>query len=214
MKFGKRYTKKTVFMAMVQGVIIGVAAIAIIGFIILSSNGMKVGETKPEEVPTGGPTADETDAAEQLEVGDGIKLYARQHGAFSSSAAAATFMGEDASLTTAAIIKAADQYYIWSAVGLTEAEIMDSDSEDSFQKEFIATPVACDVVGADKLKTVLEINDIAKIKSLESEKGDKKAEGLSKDLAAITSFTNDLRVIRLHLLSHYSTKQVCVKISF
>jgi len=214
MKFGKRYTKKTVFMAMVQGVIIGVAAIAIIGFIILSSNGMKVGETKPPEVPTAGPTASDAETTEQQEIGAGLKLYARQHGAFSSSAAAATFMGEDPSLTTAAIIQVAEQYYIWSAVGLTEAEITDSDSEDSFRKEFNATPVACDVVGADKLNTVLSIDDIAKIKSLESEKGDKKAEGLSKDLTAITSFTNDLRVIRLHLLSHYSTKQVCVKITF
>ena len=214
MKFGKRYTKTTVFMAMVHGVIIGVAAIAIIGFIILGTNGKKVGETPTPEVPTTGPPANETGAQPQEPVDGSLKLFARQHGAFSSSASAATFMEADPSLTTAAIIQVAEQYYVWSAVGLTEAEIMDSDSEDTFRKEFSAITTACDVAGVEKLGDVLSTEDITKIKSLESEKGDEKAAEFSRDIVAITSFTNDLRVIRLHLLSHYSTKKDCVKISF
>lgn len=214
MKFSKRYTKKTVFMAMVHGVIIGVAAIAIIGFIILGANGKKVGEKPTPEVPATGPPANEEGAGPQESQDGSLKLIARQHGAFSSSASAATFMEADPSLTTAAIIQVAEQYYVWSAVGLTEAEIMDSDSEDTFRKEFSVTSAACDVAGAEKLGDVLLIEDIAKIKSLESEKDNEKAAEFTRDVVAITSFTNDLRVIRLHLLSHYSTKKDCVKISF
>lgn len=214
MKFSKRYTKKTVFMAMVHGVIIGVAAIAIIGFIILGANGKKVGEKPTPEVPATGPPANEEGAGPQESLDGSLKLIARQHGAFSSSASAATFMEADPSLTTAAIIQVAEQYYVWSAVGLTEAEIMDSDSEDTFRKEFSVTSAACDVAGAEKLGDVLSIEDIAKIKSLESEKDNEKAAEFTRDVVAITSFTNDLRVIRLHLLSHYSTKKDCVKISF
>ena len=214
MKFGKRYTKKTVFMAMVHGVIIGVAAIAIIGFIILGANGKKVGEKPTPEVPATGPPANEEGEGPQESPDGSLNLFARQHGAFSSSASAATFMEADPSLTTAAIIQVAEQYYVWSAVGLTEAEIMDSDSEDTFRKEFSATSTACDVAGAEKLGDILSIEDIAKIKSLESEKDNEKAAEFTRDVVAITSFTNDLRVIRLHLLSHYSTKKDCVKISF
>ena len=201
-------------MAMVHGVIIGVAAIAIIGFIILGANGKKVGEKPTPEVPATGPPANEEGAGPQESQDGSLKLIARQHGAFSSSASAATFMEADPSLTTAAIIQVAEQYYVWSAVGLTEAEIMDSDSEDTFRKEFSVTSAACDVAGAEKLGDVLLIEDIAKIKSLESEKDNEKAAEFTRDVVAITSFTNDLRVIRLHLLSHYSTKKDCVKISF
>lgn len=214
MKFGKRYTKTTVFMAMVNGVIIGVVAIAIIGFIILGANGKKNGETTNPEVPATGPPANEGESPTQEPGNDSLKLFARQHGAFSSSTSAATFMEADPSLNTAAIIQVADQYYIWSVVGLTEAEILDSDSEETFRKEFSATLTTCDVVGAEKLKEVLSTDDIAKIKSLESEKGNEKAEDFSRDVLAITSFTDDLQVIRLHLLAHYSTTKDCIEISF
>lgn len=214
MKFGKRYTKKTVFMAMVHGVIIGVAAIAIIGFIVLGANGKKVGEKPVTEVPATGPPATEADP-EPKELLDGsIKLYARQHGAFSNSESAATFLEADPSIKSAAIIQVAEQYYVWSAVGLTEAEIMDSDSEDTFRKKFSATSTACDVAGAEKLGDILSIEDVAKIKSLESEKDNEKAAEFTREVVALTSFSSDVRVIRLHLLSHYTTKKDCVKISF
>ena len=39
MKFGKRYSNITVFMAMLQGVVIGIAAIAVIGFVLASAEG-------------------------------------------------------------------------------------------------------------------------------------------------------------------------------
>ena len=35
MKFGKRYSKGTVFMAMLHGVVIGVAAVAVIGLLLM-----------------------------------------------------------------------------------------------------------------------------------------------------------------------------------
>ena len=47
MKFGKRYSKVTVFMAMLHGVIIGVAAVALIGIILIGTNGKNAVE-KPK----------------------------------------------------------------------------------------------------------------------------------------------------------------------
>lgn len=201
-------------MAMIHGVIIGVVAIAIIGFIVLGSNGKKVEEKTAPEVPATGPPATEADGKSKELIDGSVKLYARQHGAFSNSESAATFIDGDPSITSAAIIKVAEQYYVWSAVGLTEAEIMDSDSGDTFRKEFSATSTACDIAGAEKLGDILLIEDVAKIKSLESEKDNEKAAEFTRDVVALTSFSSDLRVIRLHLLSHYTTKKDCVEISF
>ena len=39
MKFGKRYSKVTVFMAMLHGVLIGVAAVALIGLLLAGTKG-------------------------------------------------------------------------------------------------------------------------------------------------------------------------------
>ena len=39
MKFGKRYSKVTVFMAMIHGVIIGIAAVALIGLLLMGMKG-------------------------------------------------------------------------------------------------------------------------------------------------------------------------------
>ena len=71
-----------------------------------------------------------------------LKLFARQHGVFSSSESAATFQAADPSLASAAIIQgdgdSKGKYYIWSSIGLSDAEIMDSDSEETFRKEVTA----------------------------------------------------------------------------
>lgn len=213
MKFGKRYTRKTVFMAMINGVLIGIAAIALIGIIIYGANGNKALNSADKEVPATGPPPEAAVTPSDVPV-DALKLFAVQHGAFSSSASAATFIAADPFLSTAAIIKVGDQYFVWSAVGLTEAEIAASDSEETFEKQFNANPAACEVVGAKMLREVLATDDLAKIKSLETENdGDEVAE-FNRHIVDITSFTSDLKVIRLHLLAHYSTTVGCIEITF
>lgn len=201
-------------MAMLHGVIIGIAAVAIIGFILVGTNGKGFKGKGNEELPTAGPVTDDKETPSVVDEIEPIQLVAKQHGVYSTSAAAATFIAADPSLSTAAIIYADNQYFVWTAVGLSENEILSSEEDGAFKKAFTANTSACDVVGAQKLRDVLVTNNIAEIKISETEKEDEKAAEFNRNVASITAFTNDLQVIRLHLLSHYSYTKDCIKITF
>lgn len=223
MNFRKKYSKVTVLAAMIHGVIIGVAAVAIVGFIIVGTSGKgeqqavekdAVTESveKPgETIPASGPDADPV--TEQP-----LKLFAKQHGVFSSAASAAVFIAEDAALAKAAVIESQAQFYVWSAVGLDEDEFEVSEAEGSFRKPFYADTSACSAVGAGKLKKALSENALSQIKNLTvagtAGSEDEKSAEFRKNIIAVTAFSTDLKIIRLQLLSHYTHKDGCVKIGF
>lgn len=215
MKFGKRYSKGTVFMAMIHGVLIGVAAVAVIGLLLMGTKGEDDGKTSGKELPTSGPAAVENSAKPDEEP---LQLFAKQHGAFSSSESATLFIAEDPTLSKAAVIKVDDKYLVWTAVGLAENEINSSESEGTYRKTFRADTSSCGAIGAGKLREVLMQTEMAKInysdENKKEGKDDDKAKGFYKNITAITAFTKDLRIVRLHLLSHYSHTENCVKITF
>lgn len=213
MKFGKKYSNITIFMAMLHGVIIGIAAIAVIGFILAGAEGKRAVDKIEEEIPTTGPKSANTEPA-PAETVEQLKLFAVQHGVFTTPASAATFIAADPSLATAAIIQSGDQYFVWSAVGLTEDEIENSEQEDTYKKAFTVNTTACEVIGAEKFREILEAKKLEEIKFSESQKNDDKMNEFNRHLSAITAFTEDLRVIRLHLLSQYTYSKGCAKISF
>lgn len=202
----------TVLMAMLHGVIIGVAAIVVVGLFLANAEGKRPIEQIEEEIPASGPVGKEADKGE--EGPGGLTLYAKQHGAFTTSDAAATFIKENPSLSTAAVMQVDSQYFVWSAVGQTEAEIEAILEEGTYKKAFSVAPIACEAIQSEQLWEVLKINDIAKIKNSLSGKDDEKGRALAKKIDTITAFTNDLTVIRLHLLSNYASESGCVKIAF
>ncbi|MCM3710766.1 hypothetical protein [Sporosarcina luteola] len=222
MNFKKKYSKVTVAMAMLHGVIIGIAAVAIVGFIIVGTNGQgkeKAGEkevlvTDPpasgETTPTSGPAISPEEAP--------LQLFAKQHGVFSSVQSAQEFVAQDVSLAKAAVLEIGGQFYVWSAVGMQEEEIDVSEYEMTFKKPFFADISSCSSVGAGKLRSALSETEFSKIKVLttvaEGEADDEKIADFRKNLLALTVFTSDLRIVRLHLLSQYSHKNGCVKINF
>jgi gas vesicle protein len=214
MKFGKRYSKVTVFMAMLHGVLIGVAAVAVIGLLLVGTKG-KDNNTTDKEVPASGPAPVENSAQPAEKP---LQLYAKQHGAFSSAESATSFIAEDPSLSKAAVIQSNNKYLVWTAVGLTEEEIIPNESEGTFRKAFTADTLACGAIGAGKLRQVLTETDMAKIKNLDEGKGkgkeDAKTKEFYKNITTITAFTKDLQIMRLHLISDYSNTGKCVKISF
>ncbi|MDS9471330.1 hypothetical protein [Sporosarcina pasteurii] len=214
MKFGKRYSNITVFMAMLHGVIIGIAAIAVVGIIFVGAEGNRTVDKIENEIPASGPAEDKENDTSANKTTGSLALYAKQHGAFTTSVSAATFIAEDPSLSTAAIIQSDGQYFVWSAVGLSEVEIEGILEEGTYKKEFSINPTSCDMVHTTNLWEVLEADDIAKIKQLASKNDDEKAKELARHIDTITAFTNDLKVIRLHLLSKYANTNDCVKISF
>jgi len=222
MNFRKKYTKVTVAMAMLHGVLIGIAAVALVGFIIVGTNGKgkeKAIEqetvasdphTSSETTPTSGPAISVDEAP--------LKLFAKQHGVFSSVQSAKDFIAQDVSLAKAAILQIGGQFFVWSEVGIQEDEIEVSEYEMTFRKPFFVDASSCSNVGAGKLRGALAETELSKIKVLtsvaEGEADDEKIADFRKNLIAVTAFTSDLRIIRLQLLSHYSHKDGCVKINF
>ena len=90
MNFGRNFKKGTYVMAIIQGIIIGIAAVAVVGFIIVGANGKLATEPKKKEIPTTGPAASEDEKPVDTQFVP-LKLFARQHGVFSSAESAATF---------------------------------------------------------------------------------------------------------------------------
>ncbi|MFJ7933529.1 hypothetical protein [Sporosarcina sp. NPDC096371] len=215
MKFGKRYSNATVFMAMLQGILIGVAAVVVIGLVLIVTKGKGDINASGEEVPTTGPPAAETPTSAPE---NALPLFAKQHGVFSTAESAAQFIAEDSSLAKAAVIQAGENYFVWSAVGLTESEIETNGNEGTYRKAFSVDASACGAIGAGKLREVLAETEIDKIKKLIAEQKSGGEEGEVKDfhknMTAITAFTSDLRIIRLQLLSYYSSAKNCAKFTF
>jgi hypothetical protein len=215
MKFGRRYSKVTVLMAMLHGVLIGVAGVAVIGLLLIGMKGKDGSVAGSEEVPTAGPAPAEVSAPD---VEKPVRLFAKQHGVFTSADAASQFIAEDPSLAKAAVMQVGDQYYVWTAVGLQESDIDPSESEGTFRKAFTAELAACGADGAGKLWEVLNGTEMSQIKNLataqDGESDDEKVKEFKKNITAITAFSDDLHVVKLHLLSHYSSPDNCVKILF
>ncbi|WP_339250770.1 hypothetical protein NSQ43_12795 [Sporosarcina sp. FSL W8-0480] len=222
MNFKKRYSKVTVAMAMLHGVIIGIAAVAIVGALILATNGKgkekavenevvtKEPQQTDETTPTSGPATITNDAP--------LKLFAKQHGVFSSDESAKQLIAENPSLGKATVIEVEGQYYVWSEVGVIEDEIQVSEYEGTFRKPFFVNTNTCNTVGAGKLRKTLLETELSQIKTLtvssESEKEDPKVAEFRKNIVAVTTFTSDLRVIRAKLLAHYSHNKGCAVINF
>lgn len=198
-------------MAMAHGVIIGVVAIIVVGMIFVGAEGKRPVNEIEKEIPTTGPQQEQRNQEEKNEQ---LTLYAKQHGAFTNSASAATFIAEDSSLSTAAIIQVDAQFFVWSAVEKTEAGIEAKLDDKSFKKEFTIARNSCHPQLAESLWEIFKEDDMAKIKISNAENDDEKMEEFNKKMETITAFTKDLSVIRLHVLANYVNEEDCVKITF
>lgn len=222
MNFRKKYSKVTVAMAMLHGVLIGIAAVVIVGLIIVGTNGIgKEKAIEQETVAADPPTSGETTPASGPAISADeapLKLFAKQHGVFSSVQSAKDFIAQDVSLAKAAVLQIEGQFYVWSEVGIQEDEIEVSDYEMTFRKPFFVDASSCSNVGAGKLRSVLSETELSKIKVLttaaEGEVEDEKTAEFRKNILGLTAFTSDLRIVRLHLISNYSNKGGCAKINF
>ena len=198
-------------MAMLHGVLIGIAGVAVIGLLLMGMKGKDGSTADGEEVPTLGPAPVE-DAASSGE--KHLRLFAKQHGVFTTADAASQFITEDPSLAKAAVMQVGEKYYVWTAVGLKENDINPSESEGTFRKAFTADTAACGAAGAGKLREVLSETEMAKLKIWravqDGDSDDEKVQDFKKKITVITAFSDDLRVVKLHLLSSlFLNEQLC-----
>lgn len=223
MNFKKKYTKMTIMLALGQGVLLGIAAVAIVGFILLKTDKPESAASPNAEVPASGPATSQAgdekgDAKpDTAAAGAPMPMYARQHGVFSSKASATSFIADE-DLTTAAAVQADGQYYVWSALGPAESDADPAGEDGVFRKQVNVEPLACDSGEGELLRSVLSASKVSEIQDLAASRkqgaGDKKKDEFTSSITAITAFTDDLNVIRMHVLAHYSESGECVKLDF
>ncbi|PID07344.1 MULTISPECIES: hypothetical protein [unclassified Sporosarcina] len=208
MNFRRTYSKNIVIRALVQGVAIGLVAVLVIGLTISITGGKE--DKAKETVATTGPKTEEKGGA--VEGGD--TMFVKQHGVFSSQEAATGFVAENPSLASTAVVPVGGQFYVWGAVWLKESDVILNEGEDAFKKRITVVPGTCKSADANEVKKALLAEDLSKIELSKDGKAAKKDGDFTKKVTAITAFTKDSSVARLHLLAHYSNQDPCFKIQF
>ncbi|QDP99580.1 hypothetical protein FOH38_02850 [Lysinibacillus fusiformis] len=210
MKIVGQVIKKQVFRAMLIGGIVGLFGVAIfLGILQVSTqfslkqdSEVASKDTEKETIPTTGGTANAS------------MFYASQAGVFSNYESASAFLAEYPTLKESAIVGVDGKYYIWTSIAIEESQLVFLEAPATFKKVFSVTSDSCKeatiaelpVVFADKKATKLNFKDNAKDSTLPP---DWQTVG-----AAVSSISNDINIIRLHLFAHYQKNNACLQIRF
>ncbi|MGN4124273.1 hypothetical protein ACMGD3_04520 [Lysinibacillus sphaericus] len=210
MKIVSQVIKKQVFRAMLIGGIVGLFGVAIFLGILQASTQFSLKQdsevasegAQKETIPTAGGTANAS------------MLYASQAGVFSNYESASAFLAEYPALKESAIVEADGKYYVWTSIAIEESQLVFLEAPATFKKVFSVTGDSCKeatikelpVVFADKKATKLNFKDNAKDSTLPP---DWQTVG-----AAVSSISNDINIIRLHLFAHYKKNNTCLQIKF
>lgn len=218
MPFRKKNPKKMVLLAGLQGLVIGVVGVLLFGLFLNMANDRKLegeGKEKNEtETPvTGKENAPEGDKID-VSANPSLTFKARQYGMFSTKESAISFLAVEPSLERAGIVQAEGQFYIWSDLYVNEASAVSSEALPSFVKNFYVSTSACENPKVKNLMTLLTEENLSKnfFDSIASK--DKYPEDLATIVQAVTTFSDNPSVIRLHVFTHYLEQNNCVKLSF
>lgn len=214
-------------MAMLHGVLMGIAGVLIFGFLLNVSNRLEVKSDEPDkEIAVNGPVSekdpvqtDETGPDDGKTVADSpnqpsVQLFALQHGVFTSDASAKEFISADPALQKAAVVPAAGQYFIWSEIGVTEEEVKKNVKPgETFVKSFRLSGVSC-TKGDVRVPEFLKETELQKLNFDDSVNSEELPAQWRENIAAVTAFSKEMKVVRAQLLAHYTLKNDCFKIEF
>jgi len=212
MRFTKTFSKFSYTLAILHGFFIGAVSIGIFAILIQwqdISTAEKTGSK--EEAPE---KAEEITVDAPVDAGNPTQFFAKQHGVFTTADGATTLLQSSPAMKSAAIIIANNQYFVWSAASVVESEMKIQGTTESFVKPFKINSSACTEKAMKNLPVFLANSDPAKFNF----EGTGNKDAIPKDWvannAAIATLSEDKNVIRVQLLSHYSTQNDCLKIEF
>lgn len=209
MRFSKPFSRFSYTLAIIHGFLIGAVSIGIFAIFI------QLQDAKEAEV------ADTPEVPEQMEEVDApvdtvtpTQFYAKQHGLFTAADGATALLQSNPTMKSAAIVITDSKYYVWSAASVVESEVKIEGSTDSFSKPFRINSAACTDPAMQKLPVYLASADPAKFNF----EGSGNEAAIPKDwlanIAAISTLSKDINVIRVQLLAHYFAQNDCLKIEF
>ena len=201
----KRMRRNEWVSAVVYGTLTGLIGVALFVFVLQLANKESNEETISVQTQPG--QQDEGEVIDAVEA----KFFAIQHGLFSSLEAATLAINSDPTLNKAAIVEVDGQFYIWSSVA--NEKKLPITQPTAFFKPF-TVGAACSNATIQKIPLLLKDEKYLKnYFEQETNKGEV-PEDWGTLLQATTKLSNDIDIIRLHLLSHYYSANDCLKISF
>ncbi|MGE7921818.1 hypothetical protein ACQKND_01400 [Viridibacillus arvi] len=208
MKFESRNNKKMLLLSMVHGVIIGVAGVFLFFIALHFFDGQADKQvTNDKKAATKTTTTAKADDK-------AYTFYAQQYGVFSSEQSATEFLGTNPKLYTSAIVSFGGQYFVWSAVGTKEKEIKERVDKDSFVKKISFSGAKCESPALVEMPKVLSASKVSKFTFEGSKKKIDPPSNWTSNIEAVSKVSDDIQVIRLQLISHYTAQNKCLKIGF
>lgn len=211
MRFPKVTNRREIIQAAIIGSATGIVGVLLFILILNSMNSKFINEQLNGEMI---PVASQNEGNTILAEGTYEQFYANQHGVFSSFEAAMEFVAEYPTLNTSAVVKVGDSFYVWSSVASTKESVKISENPKSFVKPFKLSGESCSKQELKNLPSLLKSNDPSKFNFDGEESPENLPPDWQKISFALSSLSNDLAVIRMHLLAHYFSENKCLKIEF
>ena len=209
MKFHNVIGRRELMQAAIIGSIAGVAGVLF--FVILLSTMNSTTEQANEGEENVIPVQSTEGAATET---TSVEFFANQYGVFKNFKSATEFQSGYANLNTSAVVEIDGSFYIWSSISPVKEGINLSESPVSFAKSFKFSSASCSEEALKKLPNTLKSNDPSKFYFEEgSVPKDYPADWFSIT-TALSTISQDLGVVRLHLLTHFYKENDCLKIEF
>lgn len=220
MKFPNAIGRRELKNAAVIGSIAGVAGVLFF-ILLLSSMGSSTKQPQQQQQASSGeggeeiiPVQSSNESSEVIEGNSSAEFFANQYGVFTSKESASDFISEYPVLNTSATVEVDGKFYVWSAITPIREELILSDNPTSFAKSFKFSTAACTEETLKGLPAVLESNDPSKFYFQDGNVPDNIPQDWQSITSALSSFSQDLGITRLHLVAHYYEQNDCMKIEF
>lgn len=212
MKFHIR--RKEIVHASLLGLCTGIIGVLLFILLLNSIDSNANNKVDERKVPVSSTTKENESKKEKLKDGTYEQFYANQHGVFSSFEAATEFVSDYSSLNTSAIVEVDNNFYVWSQVSPTKEDLLKIEQPSSFVKPFKMSGASCEKKELQQLPTLLKNKDRSKFYFDDTSNKKNLPSDWHTITVALTSLSNDLSIIRMHLLAHYFSKNDCLKIEF
>lgn len=206
--------KKQIFRAMIIGGFVGLLGVAIfLGALQASTqlplkkNGSEVAnnQSQSETIPTAGETSNTSNAS---------MFYASQAGVYSNYESASSFVAEYPALKESAIVQVDGKFYVWTSMVTEESQLEFLQEPATFKKAFSVSGESCKEPTLAEIPAALADKNATKLNFKEKGKDSTLPEDWQSIGAAASTISNDLNIIRLHVFSHYQSKNTCLQVKF
>lgn len=214
MKIVNHVMKKQIFRAMIIGGFVGLLGVAIfLGALQASTqlplkkNGSEVAnnQSQSETIPTAGETSNTSNVS---------MFFASQAGVYSNYESASSFVAEYPALKESAIVQVDGKFYVWTSMVTEESQLEFLQEPATFKKAFSVSGESCKEPTLAEIPAALADKNATKLNFKEKGKDSTLPEDWQSIGAAASTISNDLNIIRLHVFSHYQSKNTCLQVKF